>query len=146
MDETKIILPPTEHDRPLSPNFNSAEFRCRCCNSLVLDRRLVLALQRLRDRLARPLLVTSGYRCPQHNREVGGVAHSAHLRGEAADIACAPAGLTPAQLGKAARRLQLDGDKAFSHIGVYDGYQGKHGFVHLGIGGPGDKQTLWGDL
>jgi len=29
---------------------------------------------------------TSGYRCPQHNADVGGVADSAHIYGEAVDI------------------------------------------------------------
>lgn len=32
------------------------------------------------------LRITSGFRCPELNRKVGGVANSQHLRGEAADI------------------------------------------------------------
>lgn len=32
--------------------------------------------------------ITSGFRTPEHNAEVGGVKDSAHLTGEAADIAC----------------------------------------------------------
>ena len=39
-----------------------------------------------RERYGRPITVNSGYRCPRHNAEVGGVAGSQHLRGEAADI------------------------------------------------------------
>jgi len=35
-----------------------------------------------------PFVITSGYRCPSHNRAVGGVANSAHTKGLAADIAC----------------------------------------------------------
>lgn len=32
--------------------------------------------------------VNSGFRCEKHNREVGGVPTSQHLRGEAADVHC----------------------------------------------------------
>lgn len=34
----------------------------------------------------RPLIITSGYRCKQLNKAVGGVANSYHLQGRAADI------------------------------------------------------------
>ena len=36
-----------------------------------------------------PFVVTSGYRCEQHNKEVDGVENSAHTRGFAADIKAA---------------------------------------------------------
>ena len=43
-------------------------------------------LEPLRQEVGRPLLLTSGYRCPALNRAVGGKANSQHLRGEAADL------------------------------------------------------------
>ena len=43
-------------------------------------------LQPLRDKLKKPVIVTSGYRCPQVNKAVGGVANSQHMTGQAADI------------------------------------------------------------
>ena len=43
-------------------------------------------LQPLRDYLGSPLIINSGYRCPELNDAVGGVKNSQHLRGEAADI------------------------------------------------------------
>lgn len=43
-------------------------------------------LQRCRDFLGSPLVVTSGYRCDALNRCVGGVTSSDHTRGEAADV------------------------------------------------------------
>lgn len=41
-----------------------------------------------RQRLGRPITVNSGYRCQVHNKTVGGVANSQHMKGEAADICC----------------------------------------------------------
>jgi uncharacterized protein YcbK (DUF882 family) len=145
MAETIITLELTDRDFALSPNFSSREFRCSCCGKLIVDRSLIDAMQLLRDRLAQPLVITSGYRCPEHNRTVGGVSNSAHMRGRAADVAAAPAGLTPLELGKAAAALMNNERRAFSHIGIYDGYQGKHGFVHLGIGGKSRDPKIWGD-
>ena len=44
-----------------------------------------MVLQPLRDKFG-PIRITSGYRCPELNRAVGGVKNSQHMRGEAADI------------------------------------------------------------
>lgn len=46
-------------------------------------------LQPLRDVVGHPLRINSGYRCPELNKEVGGVPTSQHVKGEAADIAAA---------------------------------------------------------
>ena len=43
-------------------------------------------LQPLRDHLGKPVAVSSGYRCKDLNKKVGGVENSQHLKGEAADI------------------------------------------------------------
>lgn len=43
-------------------------------------------LDPLREWYGRPILVNSGYRCPQLNRLVGGANNSQHMKGEAADI------------------------------------------------------------
>lgn len=45
-------------------------------------------LQPIRDRYAKPITVTSGYRCDKLNKKVGGVKTSQHLNGEAADLIC----------------------------------------------------------
>lgn len=45
-------------------------------------------LQPLRDAWGKPIIVTSGYRCKELNKAVGGVANSSHLTGYAADIQC----------------------------------------------------------
>ena len=56
-------------------------------------------LERIRSTVGRPIVVSSGYRCPQLNHAVGGVTSSDHVTGQAADIA-APAFGTPYQLAR----------------------------------------------
>ncbi|MDO4496748.1 MAG: D-Ala-D-Ala carboxypeptidase family metallohydrolase [Bacteroidales bacterium] len=43
-------------------------------------------LEPLRQHYHTPIVVTSGYRCPELNRAVGGKEWSQHLKGQAADI------------------------------------------------------------
>lgn len=54
------------------------------CKSLtaLIDR----VLDPLREAYGKPIIVTSGYRCPKLNAAVGGSASSQHVKGEAADI------------------------------------------------------------
>lgn len=43
-------------------------------------------LQLIRDILAKPITITSGFRSPEHNKKIGGAVGSLHLSGMAADI------------------------------------------------------------
>ena len=43
-------------------------------------------LEPLRAFAGKPIVISSGYRCPALNNAVGGVPQSQHLRGEAADL------------------------------------------------------------
>lgn len=45
-------------------------------------------LQPLRDYLGCAVIITSGYRCRDLNKKIGGAANSQHLKGEAADFVC----------------------------------------------------------
>jgi len=54
---------------------------------MILDTEFLARLQSLRDQWQMPMIITSGYRCPEHNKAVGGSPHSQHLEGRAADIA-----------------------------------------------------------
>lgn len=49
-------------------------------------KKLATQLQIARDKLGKPMVFTSGYRCQKLNKAVGGVADSAHLTGMAVDI------------------------------------------------------------
>lgn len=45
-------------------------------------------LDKVRDLLGHPILVSSGFRCPELNAAVHGSPTSSHMRGEAVDMTC----------------------------------------------------------
>ena len=49
-------------------------------------KRICVWLEALRERAGTPIRINSGYRSPQLNRKIGGVANSNHLTGCAVDI------------------------------------------------------------
>lgn len=69
------------------PDINSLD------NMLIL---IVKCLQPLRDKLGKPIRITSGYRCKVLNKAVKGATNSEHLYGRAVDISVA--GMTVKQL------------------------------------------------
>jgi len=70
----------------LYPNFTIDEMRCKCgCGRADMNSDFMEALQRVRDALGRPMRVTSGFRCPEHDKAIGGA--GVHPTGQATDIA-----------------------------------------------------------
>lgn len=67
-------------------NTPSAEIRAK------LEALIVNCLDPIRRIYGRPIIVSSGYRCPQLNALVGGVSDSQHTKGEAADLVPASGG------------------------------------------------------
>lgn len=74
-------------------------------------------LQPLRDDIGKPLIISSGYRCPEVNFLVGGKPTSQHLKGEAADVIYD----NPYELAKRIVELKLPYDQ----IGLYNT------FIHI---------------
>lgn len=74
--------------------FDLKEFECKCADKhcegkmpqLRMNPSLIQALNRIREELGKPIKVNSGFRCTAHNAAVGGVPHSTHRTGYAADI------------------------------------------------------------
>lgn len=106
----------------LTEHFAESELACRCCGQLPTDgisMALLLGLERLRSRIGdRPINITSGYRCPAHNRAVGGVWNSQHVKGTAADIYVD--GMSVRELARICKQI-------FDGVGTYVG----DGFVHV---------------
>lgn len=79
----------------MSRHFRIAEFSCRCgCGLDYIEPMLINRLDAAREEAGIPFRITSGVRCVQHNRKVGGKANSAHIAtanvpSMAADIYCA---------------------------------------------------------
>jgi len=74
----------------LSAHFSRDEMACRCCGKIggysENLKKLLICLERLRELVGGSLNVTSGYRCPGHNADVGGMPNSYHLKDMAADL------------------------------------------------------------
>lgn len=83
-----------------------------------MDLDFIKTLNSIRHTAGIPMVITSGYRSPEHNEKIGGVKNSSHLKGVAADIA----------VNNSADRIKIVA-AAIAHkvrrIGVADG------FIHL---------------
>jgi uncharacterized protein YcbK (DUF882 family) len=74
----------------LTKNFSRKEFSCSCgcdCVPVSIQMALVTKLQRARNEFG-PITITSGVRCPEYNKKIGGHQNSSHLNGWAADLHC----------------------------------------------------------
>lgn len=114
----------------MSKYFREDEFRCKCCGQVKVDERLLKQLDLARGIYGAPMRVTSGYRCPIHNAEVGGVANSYHTQGLAADI------VTPDGQARY-RMLRAFLAAGFRRVGLY-----RQGFIHVDIG-PAPVDVVW---
>jgi uncharacterized protein YcbK (DUF882 family) len=114
----------------LSPHFSRNEFECRCCGRLVVNHKLLDGLEALRKLAGVPVVVNAGYRCRQHNQEVGGVPNSEHTRGLAADIRLP--GLSLQRMYELALEVP---QFARGGIGAYDG-----DFLHVDVR---DHRARW---
>lgn len=117
-----------ESDAWAWPDFKPSEMACRGTGKLKIDTEAMDKLQELRTFLGKPILVTSAYRSPEHNRAVGGAKKSQHLLGRAFD--CMMTNHDPAAFEAAARHV------GFTGFGFYE----KHNFIHIDIG----PEREWG--
>ena len=118
----------------LSENFNSSEFDCHgsgCCSETIINPKLVEYVQKIRDHFGKSITVTSGYRCPVHNKRIGGATGSRHSKGDAADIVVS--GVAPREVAKYAESIGIKG------IGLYETSADGH-FTHVDTR---DVKSFW---
>lgn len=131
----------------LSPNFALEQFtRSETAQKRGIDnqpeaahlpalRRLAAVLEQVQALLGAPLTITSGYRSPALNSAVGGVAHSRHALGLAADFVC-PAYGSPLRVAQAVAASGIVFDQMIHEYGRW---------VHFGLAPEGEvprKQVL----
>ena len=113
--------------------FKLEEFSCKHCGENEIDPDFVSRLDELRARYGRPMVITSGYRCPEHNAAVSSTGtHGPHTTGRAADISVARR--------DAYDLLRLALDMGFRGIGVNQKGAGR--FLHLDMIDEG-RPTVW---
>lgn len=112
------------------PSFSAEELACRGTGRVALDFAALDALQRLRNRLGKPIILNSAYRSPEHNARVGGAKASKHMEAIAFD--CRMDNHDPAAFIAAAEA------SGFTGIGTYP----RSGFVHIDTR---DGHARWGD-
>lgn len=92
-------------------------------------------LDPLRTMIARPIIITSGYRSQRVNELVGGSKTSQHLLGKAADIHVQ--GYTPQQMDMVYRTIQMYYD--FDQLIFYP----SKNFIHVSWNGNKNRQESW---
>jgi zinc D-Ala-D-Ala carboxypeptidase len=109
-------------------SFSPQEIACKGTGSIAINEDALDKLQALRDKLGRPILLTSAYRSPEHNKRVGGAKNSQHMLGIAFDVRME--NQDPQKFEAAARAVGFTGF----------GYYPKQGFMHIDTG----AKRSWG--
>jgi uncharacterized protein YcbK (DUF882 family) len=112
-------------NKQLSNHFNSSEFECPCSackdKEQYIDEELISKLEEVRVEYGSGIVINSGYRCPSHNKKIGGKENSSHMKGLAAD---------PSPARKTLDDLDLLYELCFNKFdNIGDGR--KKGFVHV---------------
>ena len=90
-----------------------------------------IKLELVRKALGKPIIITSGYRCPALNARVGGASTSAHTKGLAVDFHCAYG--TP----KAICQRLIDAGVQFDKL-----IQEHNQWVHIGFSPSNNRQIV----
>ncbi len=116
----------------MTKNFKKHEFECNCGCEMPDDVysnviKLAGELQKLRDIFDVPFTPTNAYRCPKHNKAVGGVSKSMHLLGLAADLQIPE--IEPHEVAGVIETLMDNGEILMGGVGRYNT------FTHMDIRG-----------
>ena len=78
-------------DYNITQDFKYSEFKCKDGTDVPEAYQIYMQicateLQLLRNEINKPIIITSAYRTPEHNKKVGGTTSSYHLQAKAVDI------------------------------------------------------------
>ena len=90
------------------PDINSLD----CMLELIVN-----CLQPIRDLVKKPMIITSGYRCKEVNKLIGGAENSQHLKGQAVDFKIQ--GMKPAEIVSIIKESGIEYDQL---INEYDSW------------------------
>lgn len=113
------------------PSFSPREIASKGEGEILIDDQALDKLQALRHNLGKPLVLTSAYRSPAHNKRVGGAKNSRHMQGDAFDVRME--NHDPHEFEAAARAVGFTGF----------GYYPKSGFMHVDTGPARSWGTPW---
>lgn len=113
--------------------FSREELSCRHCGQYSFDTVFLSALNHLRHVYGKPLIVTSGYRCPRHPLELDRANPGTHTTGKAIDLA-----LTH---GDALEVIVIAKNLGIQRIGVQQ--KGQDRFIHLDVCTDRLSPALW---
>lgn len=123
----------------VSKNFSQQELCCSCCGELKMTDTMINVLQGMRDLYARPLFVSSGYRCKLHPVESMKAIGGEHTFGMAVDIICH--GALTLELIRHAQSLGV------TRLGLNQKGRASSQFMHVGVGDKFvpqfHKNTIW---
>ena len=106
--------------------FSPKETSCKCGCGFDIAPQMLDKLNAIRKEFGRPILISSGARCPAHNSKVGGAPSSYHMKGQAVDMVRTPEleKFMIAALPRFNLRMEsLDTTPTWIHIDL--GYKGK---------------------
>lgn len=107
-----------------TPNFQRHELECSCgCGKSDMDGDFMEKLQHMRQLLGRPISLSSGFRCADHEEERNKTQPGAHAAGLAADI----------EVSNGHERFKVI--EAAIHVGM-KGIGVANSFVHVDDGHP----------
>ena len=115
----------------LTSNFSMDEFECKC--GCIMPEFVKKNVQELADNLqvlrnvVGRLDPTNGYRCKDHNADVGGSVNSQHLKGKAADIKSKQ--FSPSEIATITDDLMKSEKFKIGGVGIYNT------FTHVDIRG-----------
>ena len=123
----------------LSKNFSKLGIMCPCpCGANKISPVLIEKLQKVRDIIGRPIIITSGVRCGFYNTSIKASTSSSHIpdsygMGNAVEIACTTS--------KGRYEMVDVAIKFFRRIGIAGEHSGN--FIHLDVDPYKTQDVIW---